>query len=456
MNKIPSNGLNVIYGHLCEAPKVSKGTAIKKGQIIALSGNTGHSTGPHLHLEIRKGQPGSTDDWDSSQPMNPEQVLEGLSSVAGFNGENSGTTGAANGSSKTGGLLGWLQNSSPYGSLLKWLGSIFTGNQESSGSENTSGGVSSAGAANMSIAANDANREKIYKMLRNKGYSPEAAIGILANIEAESSYRTNVESYDGEGSIGICQWTYGRRTNLENYARSKGKPVSDLETQVEYLIRELEGPYKKVNALKNTNDYGLMAERFCRDFEVPADVEIRVGERRNMASKLAPILMKLENEPTGSTQISMTNVATQYGMAGGLGDSFADLNPFKSIQNTFNNLDTSSITSVVTPQLPGLTNVNADQPLSATVAQTKAVTKDKNIEEKMDIMIAIFTQLLQLIKQGNNISNTANGFLESMMNLSNTEKQKVLDKIREKQRNSSNHYSPNIYPMAIQGLVGGF
>ena len=455
--KIPSNGLNVIYGHLCEQPKVSKGTAIKKGQIIALSGNTGHSTGPHLHLEIRKGQPGSTDDWNSSQPMNPEQVLEGLTSVAGFNAENSGTAGTANGSSsKTGGILGWLQNSTPYGSLLKWLGSIFTGSQESSSSENTSGGVSSAGAANMSIAANDANREKIYKMLRNKGYSPEAAIGILANIEAESSYRTNVLSYDGEGSIGICQWTYGRRTNLENFARKKGKPVSDLETQVEYLITELEGPYKGVNALKNTNDYGLMAEKFCRDFEVPANVEVRVGERRNMASKLAPILMKLENEPTGSTQISMTNIATQYGMAGGLGDSLADLNPFKSIQNSFNNLDTSSITSKITPQLPGLTNINPDQPLSTTVSQTKAVTKDKNIEEKMDIMIAIFTQILQLVKQGNNINSTGNGFLESMMNMSNAEKQKVLDKIREKQRNSSNHYSPNIYPSAIVGFVKGY
>ena len=455
--KIPSNGLNVIYGHLCEQPKVSKGTAIKKGQIIALSGNTGHSTGPHLHLEIRKGQPGSTDDWNSSQPMNPEQVLEGLTSVAGFNAENSGTAGTANGSSsKTGGILGWLQNSTPYGSLLKWLGSIFTGSQESSSSENTSGGVSSAGAANMSIAASDANREKIYKMLRNKGYSPEAAIGILANIEAESTYRTNVLSYDGEGSIGICQWTYGRRTNLENFARKKGKPVSDLETQVEYLITELEGPYKGVNALKNTNDYGLMAEKFCRDFEVPANVEVRVGERRNIASKLAPILMKLENEPTGSTQISMTNIATQYGMAGGLGDSLADLNPFKSIQNTFNNLDTSSITSKITPQLPGLTNINPDQPLSTTVSQTKAVTKDKNIEEKMDIMIAIFTQILQLVKQGNNINSTGNGFLESMMNMSNAEKQKVLDKIREKQRNSSNHYSPNIYPSAIVGFVKGY
>lgn len=41
------------YGHLSE-PLVKEGDKIHSGQLIGLSGNTGHSTGPHLHFGIRK------------------------------------------------------------------------------------------------------------------------------------------------------------------------------------------------------------------------------------------------------------------------------------------------------------------------------------------------------------------------------------------------------------------
>ncbi len=42
-----------IYGH-CIQTLVRKGQQIKKGQVIARVGNTGRTTGPHLHFEIRK------------------------------------------------------------------------------------------------------------------------------------------------------------------------------------------------------------------------------------------------------------------------------------------------------------------------------------------------------------------------------------------------------------------
>ena len=47
------NGMESYYGHLSKI-LVSKGQRVKKHQIIGRVGNTGHATGPHLHLEIRK------------------------------------------------------------------------------------------------------------------------------------------------------------------------------------------------------------------------------------------------------------------------------------------------------------------------------------------------------------------------------------------------------------------
>ncbi len=46
-----NNGLSTIYGHL-SVISVSNGQNLKTGDIIGYSGNTGYSTGPHLHISV--------------------------------------------------------------------------------------------------------------------------------------------------------------------------------------------------------------------------------------------------------------------------------------------------------------------------------------------------------------------------------------------------------------------
>lgn len=51
------NGLETVYAHLSKI-KVKPGQVIAAGQMVGLGGSTGHSTGSHLHFEVRfKGVP---------------------------------------------------------------------------------------------------------------------------------------------------------------------------------------------------------------------------------------------------------------------------------------------------------------------------------------------------------------------------------------------------------------
>ncbi|MDP2363080.1 MAG: M23 family metallopeptidase, partial [Ignavibacteria bacterium] len=60
-------GLQARYGHISEA-KVKEGQMVKKGAIVAISGESGITFGPHLHFELYCG--------GAHQRVNPRPYLE--------------------------------------------------------------------------------------------------------------------------------------------------------------------------------------------------------------------------------------------------------------------------------------------------------------------------------------------------------------------------------------------
>jgi murein DD-endopeptidase MepM/ murein hydrolase activator NlpD len=63
------DGSFCIYAHLSKANKKA-GDTVTKGEVIGLSGNTGNSSGPHLHFERR-----NNIRWSAGQDLDPATIL---------------------------------------------------------------------------------------------------------------------------------------------------------------------------------------------------------------------------------------------------------------------------------------------------------------------------------------------------------------------------------------------
>ncbi len=85
----------------------------------------------------------------------------------------------------------------------------------------------------------EANPRTIIQYLMGKGLSAAAAIGITANIKAESGYRPSAYTIDSNGkpSGGICQWNGSRYTAMTKYVGSNWK--NNLTGQLDYLWYEI-------------------------------------------------------------------------------------------------------------------------------------------------------------------------------------------------------------------------
>lgn len=111
--------------------------------------------------------------------------------------------------------------------------------------------------------------------LQEAGLNESQIFGIMTNLKAESGFDNTVhENYTGggideSGGYGIAQWTDpGRKQGLKDYAASQGTDVSDMDTQINYMLSEIDPDLlQRMGAADNNTAAGL----FMREFERPAD-----------------------------------------------------------------------------------------------------------------------------------------------------------------------------------------
>lgn len=181
----------------------------------------------------------------------------------------------------SGGLLSGLMGDS--GSIFDKLKDFLKG-KDSSGSS----GGGSGKPASMSNGSGDG--KKIWDFLAKAGYSSEGISGILGNLHEESGFRSGAIEGDGgktnedlvkqitaskeafladSRGFGLAQWTdSGRKSALWDYAQSKGTNVADFQTQLEFLLKELQENYKDTSdALKSNITVDSASDIFGRNYE---------------------------------------------------------------------------------------------------------------------------------------------------------------------------------------------
>ncbi|MCD8308869.1 MAG: phage tail tip lysozyme [Clostridia bacterium] len=142
------------------------------------------------------------------------------------------------------------------------------------------------------------NEEKIWNFLKAKSLNDYAVAGIMGNLYAESAlsptnlqntYETKLGMTDAEytaavddgsytnfvkdsAGYGLAQWTYyTRKQNLLDYAEAEGASIGDLEMQLGFLWKELQGYTSLMTTLKSATSVTEASTAVLTQYERPAN-----------------------------------------------------------------------------------------------------------------------------------------------------------------------------------------
>lgn len=151
------------------------------------------------------------------------------------------------------------------------------------------------------------NEKRIWDYLLGKIGNPYGVAGLMGNLYAESglrpdnlqntyekklgvsdaSYTAAVDngSYSNfvkdSAGYGLAQWTYwSRKQNLLNFAKERGASISDLDMQLDFLMKELKGYSSVLTTLRTATSVREASDVVLTKYERPANQSEAAQARR--------------------------------------------------------------------------------------------------------------------------------------------------------------------------------
>ena len=249
----------------------------------------------------------------------------------------------------------------------------------------------------------DTMQYKVFAGLRQRGFDELHACAIMGNIQAESGFNPNVVEGGSGIGFGLCQWSFGRRSQIEAYASSKGKSAGDLNIQLDFLKAECtpgggcdghasysfmstnyEGRSWPADTFNSTNDIETATKAFCYCWERPnaiyAHTDTRVAAAKEFYQEFTgtPISDSSDSssddsgggageKKSGGTIIdkiisAFTAIGSAYGLSGDGSDDSGDI-------------DSGGSVHVSTGDISG--NVSSDPEIAKKQKEVVAMMKSK-------------------------------------------------------------------------------
>lgn len=148
------------------------------------------------------------------------------------------------------------------------------------------GGATNVGDINTPAATREGRQDQAVAYFQSQGWTRAQAVGIVANLDAESGMDANIRQIGGGPGYGLAQWEGPRQRDFQAWA---GKPIqqSTFAEQLRFIQHELSTTESgAANRLRGTTSADEAARVVCRYYERPADIAGDSAERAVIANRI--------------------------------------------------------------------------------------------------------------------------------------------------------------------------